>query len=124
VVSTGAPFLPWRPIPTYSSSYHSVLTTDTFTFGLHGWEKTLQLSEIVRVSIRYYDPFKLYPWGGNITDSNGRIIFMPIARWALLNYDNNIFDYRKMLIDLLQLLPATAVVEDGVSTFLNTGNFK
>jgi hypothetical protein len=106
-----------------SARHEAVLTSDSFTFGLKGWTRTLQLSEIARVSIRYYYPFHLYPWGVHITDRNGRIIFMPIARWATLNFDNNIFDYRKMLSDLLQRLPVTAVVDEGVRTFIATGKF-
>jgi hypothetical protein len=47
-----------------------------------------------------------------------------LPRWAMLKVDNNIFDYRKMLSDILQRLPSTAAVEEGVRTFIHTGNFE
>ncbi len=102
----------------------AILTSETFAFGLHGLTKTLRLSEIVRVSIRYYYPFNLYPWGVNLVDSSGHVLFMPIARWAAFKIDNNIFNYRKMLGDILQRIPATALVDDGVRTFIATGDFR
>lgn len=91
----------------------AVLTSETFTFGLHGWIKTLRLCEIVRGSIRYYYPFIFYSWGVHLTDSSGRVLFMPIGRWAAFKFDYNIFDYRKMPGDILARLPTTAAVEEG-----------
>jgi hypothetical protein len=106
-----------------AARHEAILTSETFTFGLHGWTRTLRLSEIVRVSVRYYYPFNLYPWGVNLTNTNGRIIFIPIARWAMLKVDNNIFDYRKMLSDILQRLPSTAAVEEGVTNIYRLREF-
>jgi hypothetical protein len=102
----------------------AILTAETFTFGIHGLTRTIRLSEIVRVSIRYYHPFTFYPWGVDLVDSSGRVLFIPVARWAVFKFDNNIFDFRKMLGDILQRIPATAAVDEGVRTFIATGDFR
>ncbi len=106
-------------------SYEAALTSEIISFGPVGRVKTLRLFQITHVLIDSSWPkgFPLYPWKLVIKDSQGQQIQMPVARWAWLKFSNNIFDYKAMLGDLLQRLPATTVVDEAVKNFSITGYF-
>ena len=103
----------------------AVLTSQAFTFGPRGRTKTLQLSEIVSVSVSYSWLPRMYAWIVTIKDSHQQQIQIPIALgWLTMRkVGENVFDYRTMFGDLLPRLPLTATVDQRVRNFVSTGEF-
>ncbi len=115
------------PILVYTGAVprEAALTSETFSYGYRGRTKTLRLAEIVRVSLISKPRWRHHYWTVAIEDSHQKRIGFPIQvkTWTSAEVGDNVFDYRAMLGDLLQRLPATAVVDESVENFVATGSF-
>jgi len=103
----------------------ATLTSEAFSYGYRGRVKTLQLAEIVSVAVTSRPRWRHYYWTVTIEDSRQKRIrlVVQVKTWTTAEVGDSIFDYRVMLRDLLQRLPAAAAVDEPVKNFVATGSF-
>lgn len=112
-----------------SIPYEAVLTSKTFSSGPQGRTKTLQLSEITSISARFTWLIRNIRvarphWTVTIIDTHQQQIQLLVVS-ALLTRKvlENKFDYRTMLRDFQQRLPAIVTIDGNVKNFIATGEF-
>ncbi len=100
--------------------YEASLTPDTFIYGRRGYLKSFHLDEIVSVAGRTEMFGRGIPWGVTIKDVHNRNVWLLVGG-GLARRITGHFDYQVILRDLLPRLPSTALINDEVRHFVETG---